>query len=116
MSCKLRGRGDTITTTTMKLLALQCVLLFAVATYASPPLGIPEENLSQQCKTPKCPENLDGKTINLPYPLDCLLYISCGVEKRIESCPDDLVFNKNTGLCDTRENVKCVPCWQIPAP
>ncbi|XP_014603365.1 PREDICTED: uncharacterized protein LOC106786467 [Polistes canadensis] len=100
----------------MKLLAFLCILLFAIATYASPPLGIPEENLSEQCKTPKCPQNNGKETINLPYPLDCLLYISCGAERRIETCPDNLVFNKKTGFCDTRENAQCVPCWQLSSP
>ncbi|XP_046829113.1 uncharacterized protein LOC124428733 [Vespa crabro] len=98
------------------LFVLQCVLLFAVAIYASPPLGIPEEDLTKQCQTPLCPVNRNSEIINLPYPLDCLLYISCGEKETIETCPDNLVFNKNTGVCDTPENARCVPCWQETSP
>ncbi|XP_043681786.1 uncharacterized protein LOC122635530 [Vespula pensylvanica] len=99
-----------------RLLALQCILLFAVTVYAGPPLGIPEEDLSEQCQTPLCPVNRNSETVNLPYPLDCLLYISCGEKETIETCPDNLVFNKKTGLCDTPANAQCVPCWQQPSP
>ncbi|KAK2582408.1 hypothetical protein KPH14_004726 [Odynerus spinipes] len=101
------------------LLALQCICLIAVVVYASPPFGIPEENLSPNCQTPKCPEAKDGalvvKPVNLTYPLDCLLYVACKPEFSIESCPSDEVFNKNTGRCDTPENAKCVPCWKQAA-
>ncbi|KAF7382801.1 hypothetical protein HZH66_013203 [Vespula vulgaris] len=60
--------------------------------------------------------NRNSETVNLPYPLDCFLYISCGETETIETCPDNLVFNKKTGLCDTPANAQCVPCWQQPSP
>ncbi|XP_071638326.1 uncharacterized protein [Temnothorax longispinosus] len=93
------------------------VLLYLIvaSAVAGPPGDISEDALSPQCKTPKCPTTrvTTDSLITLPYPLDCLQYIVCEESgPRTVACPEDLVFNKNTGICDTRQNANCLPCWQ----
>ncbi|XP_011688755.1 PREDICTED: peritrophin-1-like [Wasmannia auropunctata] len=97
----------------MRSLALLCLIVASAV--AGPPAGVSEESLSPQCQTPKCPATKikDDSPVTLPYPLDCLQYIVCEESgPRTVACPGDLVFNKNTGMCDTRQNANCVPCWQ----
>lgn len=97
----------------MKSIVLLCLIVASI--YAGPPFPLSDDTLSPQCQTPKCPATKanDGAPIVLPYPLDCLQYIVCEESgPRTVACPADLVFNKNTGICDTRQNANCVPCWQ----
>ncbi|XP_028049076.1 peritrophin-1 [Monomorium pharaonis] len=99
----------------MRSVMLLCLIVASAV--AGPPAlaGVSEEFLSPQCQTPKCPATkIKGDSpITLPYPLDCLQYIVCEESgPRTVACPDDMIFNKNTGMCDTRQNANCVPCWQ----
>ncbi|KAH0950853.1 hypothetical protein HN011_008351 [Eciton burchellii] len=100
----------------LKSLVVLCLIVaYVIAGPPIPPPGASEESLAPQCRTPKCPATkANGDTpVILPYPLDCLQYIICEESgPRIVACPGDLVFNKNTGQCDTRQNANCVPCWQ----
>lgn len=75
--------------------------LIVVSVIAGPPFplpgGVPEDSLTPQCRTPKCPaaKANSNTPITLPYPLDCLQYIICEESgPRIAVCPGDLVFNK----------------------
>ncbi|XP_066591027.1 peritrophin-1-like [Prorops nasuta] len=98
-------------------LVLVCACLVATSVLAGPPY-LPEEELSDACKTPKCPVKptmKNGKPLTLSYPTDCLQYIICdGTEGRVVACPPDLFYNEEAGYCDTRERAKCVPCYQRP--
>ncbi|KAL6427718.1 hypothetical protein ACFW04_008874 [Cataglyphis niger] len=94
-------------------IALLC--LISASVIAGPPFPLSNDNLSPQCQIPKCPtvKANDDAPITLFYPLDCLQYIICEESgQRTVACPTDLVFNKNTGKCDTRQNANCIPCWQ----
>ncbi|XP_029049381.1 uncharacterized protein LOC114879051 [Osmia bicornis bicornis] len=102
------------------ILILCCTCLIISSVIAGVPLTTLEDsqsNLSKSCQIPKCPEAShvedQGKTVNLPYPLDCLQYVECkGSEARILPCPPDEIFDQNTSSCGPRDKVRCVPCYQ----
>ncbi|XP_011636962.1 peritrophin-1-like [Pogonomyrmex barbatus] len=95
----------------MRSLALLCLIV--TSAIAAPPT-LNEDSLAPACRSPKCPATIakGDPPVNLPFPLDCLQYVVCDESgRRIVACPPDLVFNKNTGVCDTPEKAMCETCW-----
>nr|XP_031836013.1 peritrophin-48-like [Nomia melanderi] len=64
-------------------------------------------NCVPQGGNPDCPATDCGKK-RFPADEGCEWYWKCdNGEKRLKKCPDGLVYNKNTEMCDLPKNVKC---------
>ena len=59
----------------------------------------------------ECPENQTAPLAQYPHATNCSLYVSCHYGKMtVKECENNLIYNPILGMCDFKQNTKCLIC------